>query len=262
VRALTAYQVADGLFPEILYEGTDGFGPLVTTGAIGGHIWVSDPQDPTSWSDQTGSINPGHFPVPAIAIDPFDVQTDPTAGTAGQAAYIALTGYGTGNHVWKTVNGGLTWLAFNGFAPNDLPDVPANALVVDSNAQGGSVYVGTDQGVYVTSTNDPNTTSWLPVGGGVGGKLPNVPVTALQCRNVRAWSVAVCAGEYSGFSGFDSFAFADCACGTDCALRRKSERAQFVRECGFIELCGDWKSAAVRFDSGARGFGQTLRRSM
>jgi hypothetical protein len=189
VRALAAYQVPGGLFPEILYAGTDGFGPLVTSGPMGGHVWVSDPQDPTSWSDQTGTINPGHFPVSAIAIDPFDVQTDPIAGTAGQAAYVALTGYGTGNHVWKTVNGGLTWLAFDGFAPNNLPDVPANALVVDSNAQGGSVYVGTDQGVYVTGTNDPNTTSWLPVGGGVGGKLPNVPVTALQIYNDGATKI-------------------------------------------------------------------------
>ena len=183
VRALAAFQVADKSFPEILYAGTDGLGPLVTTGPAGGHVWVSDPADSTMWADRTGPINPHHFPVSAIAIDPFDAATDPTTGTAGQAAYVALTGYGSGSHVWKTVNGGVSWMDFDGFDPHALPDVPANALIVDSNPQSGLVYAGTDEGVYVTKTNDPNGTSWLPVGGGVGSKLPNVPVTALQIFN-------------------------------------------------------------------------------
>lgn len=182
VRALAAFQT--GQFPEIIYAGTDGFGPLATSGPIGGHVWVSDPSDSSVFADRTGPINPKHFPISAIAIDPFDSTTDPLTGTAGQAAYVALTGYGTGSHIWKTVNGGLSWMGFDGSDPTALPDVPANAVVVDSNAQTGVVYAGTDRGVYVSKTNDINNgAGWTLVGNGVGRKLPNAPVMALQIFN-------------------------------------------------------------------------------
>jgi hypothetical protein len=175
VRALAAFQT--GSFPEIIYAGTDGFGPLVTSGPVGGHVWVSDPADTNTWIDRTGTINPKHFPVSAVAIDPFDPTTDPTSGTAGQVAYVAITGYGSGNHVWKTVNGGITWKSFDGLNETRLPDVPVNALIIDK-PPGESIYAGTDRGVYVSKTNDVLGASWTLIGA-ASRKLPNLPVMAL-----------------------------------------------------------------------------------
>ena len=75
----------------------------------------------------------------------------------------------------------MTWTNFSGFPPTALPDIPANAIVVDS--QSAMVYVGTDQGVYASKTNDFHGASWSLVGGGVGRRIPNAPVMGLQIFN-------------------------------------------------------------------------------
>jgi hypothetical protein len=67
-----------------------------------------------------------------------------------------------------------------------LPDAPANAVVVDSGASlsDGMVYVGTDVGVFASSTGGGD---WSEVGGAPStngsGFLPNVAVTSLQIFN-------------------------------------------------------------------------------
>jgi len=151
-------------FSNVIYAGTDGLGPLA---AGGGHIWVSTNVDVGSgnWFDRTGSINPGNYPISAIVID----SSDPS----GKTAYLAIMGFHV-NHVWQTTNGGTSWINFN----SNLPDAPANALLLDS----GTVYVGTDGGVFSSSTSSPN---WSEVGpsSSASGFLPNVPVTALGMFN-------------------------------------------------------------------------------
>ena len=85
---------------------------------------------------------------------------------------MGFTG-GTG-HVWKTTNAGTAWTDFTA----NLPDSPVNAVVVYPGLS--QVYVGTDVGVFGSSTS---AASWTELGPAPitdqNGFLPNVAVTAL-----------------------------------------------------------------------------------
>ncbi len=89
---------------------------------------------------------------------------------------MGFTG-GTG-HVWKTTNAGASWTDFTA----NLPDSPVNAVVIDAGAS--QIFVGTDVGVFASSTS---TASWTELGPdpstGLPGNLPNVAVTALALFN-------------------------------------------------------------------------------
>ena len=174
VRSIAAGgpQNATGL-SQIIYAGTDGYGPLVTTTPAAGRIWVSKNSDggPDAWVDRTGSINPQHFPISSIALDPSDLN--------GTTAYTAIMGFHV-PHIWMTPSAGVSWFNFTG----NLPDSPVNAVMVDPGPDplSGTIYVGTDVGVFASSTANPN---WTEVGPSIGqsGFLPNVPVTALRIFN-------------------------------------------------------------------------------
>src|SRR5580765_1417478 len=168
VRSLAAGGPKDGSgFSKVIYAGTDGFGGATTP--AGGRVFVTTNAGGTVMADRTGTINTGQFPVSAIAID--------TSDATGQTAYAAVMGFHVG-HVFKTTNAGVSWAAFS----TNLPDAPADALVVDS--QTATVYVGTDVGVFSSPTAAAN---WAEVGpvaaAGNSGFLPNVPVTALRLFN-------------------------------------------------------------------------------
>ncbi|HYA25945.1 MAG TPA: hypothetical protein VEF05_17420, partial [Terriglobales bacterium] len=180
VRSLAAGGPLDGNgLSSVMYAGTDGFGPLIPTIPVGGHVWVSTNVDggTSTWIDQTGSINPGAFPISGIAIDSSD--------STGLTAYVTIMGFHV-SHVWKTTNGGALWTDFTGTGSNPLPDAPANAVLVDAgtNPLTGTVYVGTDVGVFSSPTSAAN---WAEVGSSPGsgqsGYLPNVAVTALRMFN-------------------------------------------------------------------------------
>ena len=162
----------DQKLSSVIYAGTDGYGPLIPTTPTGGRVWVStNPTDENSWADQTGSINPDAFPISGIALDGADA--------SGLTAYVTIMGFHA-SHVWKTTNGGASWIDFSG----NLPDAPVNAVLVDSSASPSEVYVGTDVGVFSSPGVSP---SWTEVGpsptNGQTGYLPNVTVTALQMFN-------------------------------------------------------------------------------
>ena len=66
----------------------------------------------------------------------------------------------------------------HGATTGNIPDSPANGAVVDKNS--GTVYVGTDVGVFSTDTPAGSSTVWTEVGPATGiGALPNVAVTRL-----------------------------------------------------------------------------------
>lgn len=168
VRAIAAGGSTDsGGSSNVMYAGTDGLGPVVP----GGHTWVTTNVSggPAAWMDRTGGTNPSGFPVSGIALD----KTDPT----GRTAYATIMGFHV-PHVWKTFNAGISWSDFT----DNLPDAPANAVLVDGPAR--TVYVATDVGVFTSSTGNP---SWIEVGPlpapGGAGFLPNVAVTALRMFN-------------------------------------------------------------------------------
>jgi uncharacterized membrane protein len=175
VRSIAAGGALDSnRFSNVIYAGTDGTGPLSTGLPTGGHVWVSTNVSggSSTWIDQTSSINPQHFPISSIAIDSSDI--------SGQTAYLGIMGFHV-SHVWKTTSGGTAWVDFTG----NLFDAPVNALLVDAAA--GTVYAGTDVGVFASSTVAPN---WSEVGPSPGsnkpGFLPNVAVTALHIFNPGA----------------------------------------------------------------------------
>jgi photosystem II stability/assembly factor-like uncharacterized protein len=171
VRVLAAGGVTDvnGL-SQVIYVGTNGEGPLIPTTPRGGHVWVTTNGDagPPSWVDVTQGINPQGFPISSIALDAAD--------PLGKTAYVAIMGFHV-SHVWKTTNAGLSWTDFS----TNLPDAPVNSIVIDAGSSlvNGIVYVGTDVGVFASSTSAP---SWAEVGPSAGqqGFLPNVAVTSLK----------------------------------------------------------------------------------
>jgi hypothetical protein len=81
-------------------------------------------------------------------------------------------GFG-GPHVYRSTDFGTHWVLIS----SNLPDAPANAVVVDPN-DANTVYVAMDTGVFVTQNVTSCTTSncWSPLGTG----LPNSPVTTLE----------------------------------------------------------------------------------
>ena len=170
IRALAAGgSKGDHGFSNVVYATTNGAGPILgPSSPAGGRIFVSTNADTATpmFRDKTGALNPEQYPVSGVAIDSSDA--------SGQTAFVTVMGFGV-THVFKTANAGASWTAF-GSPPGGLPDVPANALLIDSEA--AQIYVGTDSGVFVSSTATP---AWSEVGPPAGvGHLPNVPATALQ----------------------------------------------------------------------------------
>jgi hypothetical protein len=187
VRAIAAGGPTDSNGSEVIYATTDGLGPIDSSlqSPPGGNVWVTTNAAAVSGNSSTfanvtnngptGSINPNQFPISAVAID----TSDPT----GNTAYVTVMGFTGGpGHVWQTTNAGVNWTDFTGTFTSALPDSPVNAVLVDPVAH--VVYVGTDVGVFQSSTASP---VWGEVGpmssGGQAGFLPNVAVTALALFN-------------------------------------------------------------------------------
>lgn len=180
VRALAAGGASNANGSQVTYATTDGLGPNALSTPIGGNVWVTTNAMAVSGVSSTfvnvtlngpggTSINLNQFPISSVAID----ASDPT----GNTAYVAVMGFtGAGGHVWKTTNAGASWSDFTGSGTNALPDDPVNAVVVDPSAS--NVYVGTDVGVFQSSTSGA---AWTELGPSdqETGFLPNVAVTAL-----------------------------------------------------------------------------------
>jgi photosystem II stability/assembly factor-like uncharacterized protein len=90
--------------------------------------------------------------VTRVTADPFD----------DQAVYVTLSGFQrdeTDAHVYYSTNRGDTWTSIAG----NLPDVPANDIVVDA-ADPYTLYLATDVGVYATRNRG---VTWFPLGTGM-----------------------------------------------------------------------------------------------
>jgi hypothetical protein len=122
----------------------------------------------TNDAADAGVFNPGGFDVSAVTADAHDA-----TGKTVYATAMGFAGNGTNApHVYLSVNGGGSWTNISG----NLPNAPANGLVVDPN-DANTVYVAMDAGVYVTTAVATCTTAncWSLYGAG----LPNSPVTGL-----------------------------------------------------------------------------------
>ena len=121
---------------------------VIYTGSDDGHVNVTF-DGGNSWNAIDADL-PDRF-VSQIIISPQD----------DQIAYVAFSGYSVLDytpHVYKTIDGGQSWLDISG----NLPDVPVNDIVLtpDNNY----LYVATDTGVWY-STNQGD--SWDVLGAGL-----------------------------------------------------------------------------------------------
>jgi hypothetical protein len=135
--------------PETLYVGTDT-----------GRLWKTDDLGAT-WTEFLGKGLPKRW-VTRVAVHPDDEDV----------AYVTFSGFRNGEdaaHVFKTTDGGETWANISG----NLPNAPVNDVVLNTEAPGTDVYVGTDVGVFVL---EGDRHQWKSVGRG----LPLAPVLDLR----------------------------------------------------------------------------------
>ena len=98
-----------------------------------------------------------------------DIQVDPTDSKVAYAVRSAYNDAGDRGHVFRTADGGATWVNISG----NLPDVPTNTLAIDASQATRALYIGTDAGVY--ASYDLGLT-WRVFKSG----LPNVRVNQLE----------------------------------------------------------------------------------
>ena len=155
--------------------GRDGGGTAAghlyatTTGGVGAGAWRDLALSPVTNALGNGSMfNPGGFDVSSVAADPHDA--------SGKTIYATIMGFAGGGinaaHVYRSIDGGASWVNIS----RNLPNVPANSVIVDPN-DANTVYVAMDTGVYVTTavSTCPSANCWSVLGAG----LPNAPVTQL-----------------------------------------------------------------------------------
>jgi photosystem II stability/assembly factor-like uncharacterized protein len=127
--------------------------PNTIYASAGGHLFVTF-DDGVTWHQRDIPNVNDHFQD--IQIDPADNLT----------AYAVRDRFG-GGQVFKTSDGGATWTDISG----DLPNLPAYTLALDPSSK--ALYLGTDDGVYLSSSQDG---SWTRFGAG----LPRVQVRDLE----------------------------------------------------------------------------------
>lgn len=177
----TTASTAAGSGSTVLYSGMAGV--LDGGGSVGGHVFATAAANAassgTAWTDLAGSpvtndgvnggvFNAAGFDISSVAVDPHD-----TTGMTVYATVMGFAGNGvTAVHAYRSTDGGAHWTNIG----SNLPDAPANSIVVDPN-DAGTVYVATDTGVYVATnvTSCASANCWSVYGSG----LPNAPVVQL-----------------------------------------------------------------------------------
>src|SRR5207247_730713 len=87
------------------------------------------------------AVDPSNYRIAYVAYASFDAATPKTPG-----------------HVFKTTDGGNSWVNVTG----NLPDSPVNSVILDPS-YANTLYVGTDVGPFVTYNGGAN---WFPLGSG------------------------------------------------------------------------------------------------
>ncbi len=111
-----------------------------------------------NWTNILGNLPTNFVAITDIAVDPRDAMK----------VYVTTSGYLPGYKLFYSSTGGNTWTNIS----SDLPNIPANTLVIDTTTT-GAMFVGTDMGVFYT---DSSQTGWTRYGTG----LPNVLINDLE----------------------------------------------------------------------------------
>ncbi|MFH2096044.1 MAG: PKD domain-containing protein, partial [Bacteroidota bacterium] len=160
-------------------------------------IWRSHDSGMT-WSEM--GTNFPNYPITSIAVAPYNPDH----------LWISMSGYHDGHKVYKTTDGGQTWSNIS----DSLPNIPANCIVYEENTN-GTVYLGTDAGVYY---RDNTMNYWSPFSNG----LPNVIVSELEIHypteKIRAatygrgmWESELYRAEYLPSAAFEYLVTSPCS---------------------------------------------------
>ncbi len=168
---------------EYLYAGMAGTG-FQDPQAYAGHLFSAAVSDaapiPSSWIDlwlspvanEPNGFNPQDFSISSVTVDPHDA--------TGQTLYATIEGFSTlltpTGTVYASTNGGASWTNIT----SNLPEAPANSIVIDPN-DANTLYLALDTGVYITTavTTCATENCWSIYGTG----LPNSPVVQLAYFN-------------------------------------------------------------------------------
>ncbi|MBI4931123.1 MAG: T9SS type A sorting domain-containing protein [Bacteroidetes bacterium] len=115
----------------------------------------------TSWTTVTGNLPVSSASITYIEIDPTDANH----------VWATFSGYSSANKVWVTTNGGTSWTNYS----TGIPNLPVNCIVYETGSANGTLYAGTDLGVYY---RDNTMSSWASYSTG----LPNVIVDELEIQ--------------------------------------------------------------------------------
>jgi photosystem II stability/assembly factor-like uncharacterized protein len=118
----------------------------------------------SSWSPSSLVVAVGNN-IKSITADP----------SAANTVYATMSGYVSGNKVFKSIDNGVTWTNISG----TLPNVPVSACVIDKSSPTHEIYIGTDVGVFYIN-NLISTWTYF------GNNLPNTPVTDLEIQYVTS----------------------------------------------------------------------------
>ena len=144
--------------PNVVYVGNADGNTWMTSNAKasspGQVSWTS-----TNSGDNCQSAAPNcpQQSITAIAVDPSD--------PSGKTVYVTVDGFGTGQHVFRSADGGKSWSDISA----SLPPIPFRAVAVGLT---GAIFAGANQGVYTSSDGGRN---WSSPGTG----LPNAWVMDL-----------------------------------------------------------------------------------
>lgn len=127
--------------------------------------------DDRQWTNAT----PRAGYVSWLAFDPVD----------RNVVYATYSTFG-GKHVWRSADGGATWIGIDGAGTAALPDVPVHSIVVDPQNR-SRLFIGTDVGVFVTTDGGA---TWAVESG-----MPNV-VTETLALNAGANATQLFAFTY------------------------------------------------------------------
>jgi hypothetical protein len=109
-----------------------------------------------TWVDLTAGL-PTNAPILTVHIDNNDANI----------LYVGLASY-TGNSVFRSMDGGATWANISA----GMPQIPVNCFM-SQEGTAGTVYLGTDLGVYLSENNG---TTWQSFSNG----MPNIPIKDLE----------------------------------------------------------------------------------
>jgi hypothetical protein len=163
----------------VLYAGMAG--KMDGGGNVGGHLYsittAGTANNTSTWTDLASSpvtsgqgvgFNSGGFDLSSLAVDSHDA--------SGETIYATVMGFGANGinapHLYRSTDAGAHWSNIS----SNLPDAPANSVVVDPN-DANTLYVAMDTGVYVTTgiTTCVTANCWSVY----GTSLPNAPVVEL-----------------------------------------------------------------------------------